>query len=85
MLSGGGRLSSQAQSLVPQVRTNALRFGPDNVTVNTVIPGIVESEAWDKCGTEVYTIAKEIGLNYKARCITLSHMCCFAFARGRCL
>ncbi len=53
MLSGSGRLSSQALSLVPQVRTNALRFGPDNVTVNTVIPGIVESEAWDKCGTEV--------------------------------
>ncbi len=35
------------------VRTNALRFGPHNITVNAVIPGIVESEAWDKCGSEV--------------------------------
>ena len=35
------------------VRTHALRHGPDNITVNAVIPGIVESEAWDKCGSEV--------------------------------
>ena len=35
------------------VRTHALRHGPDNITVNAVIPGIVESEAWDKCGSDV--------------------------------
>ena len=39
------------------VRTHALRHGPDNITVNAVIPGIVESEAWDKCGSEVRAAA----------------------------
>ena len=40
------------------VRTHALRHGPDNITVNAVIPGIVESEAWDKCGSEVRPYAQ---------------------------
>ena len=35
------------------VRTNAMRFAPRNATVNAVIPGIVETEAWGMNSTEV--------------------------------
>ena len=41
------------------VRTNALRFAPHSATVNAVIPGIVETEAWGRNGTEVRPASRD--------------------------